>query len=325
MATTNLPFVQQEMIRYGMSIYFALGLIGNICNCIMFTRPLYRRSPSSVYHFSFSICALLYLIWTVSPQLYTLHYPDLQKESILYCKTRLYGSVVLGLYFRYILVCACADRFFATRVDVRLRSLSSVKVAIVLIVITFIVCVLVAIHIPILMDIRSNTCGMFGLYKLIYAFYQIMTNSVLPPASMIIFSALTIRSLHQRHTALMHARNRDRHLLRMVIAEVVVNIITAVPYSANLIYGVATYYVDNKSAQRLEIESFMTFLAQFVIYMLSVAPFYLFLFVSKPYRNEFINIMATCQTKCIRRRNRTMQAKVQNQTVTINDPVIHNK
>ena len=56
-----------------------------------------------------------------------------------------------------------------------------------------------AIHMPILMDIRDGVCGMFGLYKVIYAFYQIILVGILPPVLMSIFSTLTIRSLHQRH------------------------------------------------------------------------------------------------------------------------------
>ncbi|CAF3697946.1 unnamed protein product [Rotaria sp. Silwood1] len=214
MATTNLPYIQQQMIRYGMSIYFGLGLAGNICNCIMFTRPSYRRTPSSIYHLSDSILALFHLIWSISPQLYTLNYPDLQKQSILYCKMRLYGSHVLALCVRYIILCACLDRFFATRDDVRLRSLSSFKMATILVFGTCIVCTLIGIHIPILMEIRGTTCGMFGIYKLIYALYQILSVSILPPALMIVFSALTLCSLHQRHATQERAKRRDRSLLQ---------------------------------------------------------------------------------------------------------------
>jgi hypothetical protein len=62
MAVTSLPFVQKQMIRYGITLYFALGLIGNTFNCIMFARPLYRRTSSSIYFLSLSIFAIAYLI-----------------------------------------------------------------------------------------------------------------------------------------------------------------------------------------------------------------------------------------------------------------------
>jgi hypothetical protein len=77
----------------------------------------------------------------------------------------------------------------------------------------FITCIafsLIAIHVPILMDIRSGVCGMFGLYKLIYTIYQIMVVGILPPVLMIIFSTLAIHSFHQRHGNQIQARQRDR-------------------------------------------------------------------------------------------------------------------
>jgi hypothetical protein len=156
------------------------------------------------------------------------------------------------------------------------------------------------------MDIRYGVCGMFGFYKLIYAIYQIPVVGIIPPVLMCIFSILTFRSLHQRHGGQIRTKQRDRYLMRMVIAEVTVNVVTSIPYSANLIYGAATYYVVDKSAQQLEIESFLNFVAQFVIYLLNVAPFYLFMLTSKAFRNEFINILVKCWNKYILRRTRVV-------------------
>ncbi|CAF4185303.1 unnamed protein product, partial [Adineta steineri] len=64
----------------------------------------------------------------------------------------------------------------------------------------------------------------------------------LPPILMIIFSSLTIRNLWYRHTDQIRVRNRDRYLMRMLIAEVIIDIVTSIPYSINLVYGAITYY-----------------------------------------------------------------------------------
>ena len=173
----------------------------------------------------------------------------------------------------------------------------------------FILCVacsLVAIHIPILMDIRSGVCGMFGLYKLIYAIYQIMVIGIVPPVLMIIFSVLPIHSLHQRHSNQVRARQRDRVFMQMVIAEVVINIFTSIPSSAYRVYGAVTYNMSDKSDQRLEIEAFIGFLAQFFIYFVSVTPFYIFILTSKPFRTEFINILIKCWNRYILRRTQVI-------------------
>jgi hypothetical protein len=304
MPVTNLPFIQQQMIRYGITLYFALGLIGNTFNCIMFARPLYRRTPSSMYFLSLSIFAIIYLIWSVVPLIYTLGHTDPQTQSLVYCKLRLYGSHILGQCLRYVVVFACIDRFVVTRTNVRVRSLNSVSMAIKVIFIIFGVWLVASIHILIFMDIQRGVCGMFGLYKLIYTIYQTMMSGILPPILMSTFSTLTIRSLHHQHVNQVRARQRDRDFMRMVVAEVIVNIFTSIPYSCNLVYGVITNTIAGKSAQRLEIESFVTFLTQFIIYLLSVAPFYLFILTSKPFRTEFIKLLVKCWNKIMRQQNR---------------------
>ncbi|UJR19084.1 hypothetical protein I4U23_022215 [Adineta vaga] len=291
MSVTNLLYIQREITRYGFSIYLALGLIGNVFNCIMFTRRPYRHTPSSLYLLSLSIFSIMYLMWILVPSIYALYYGDPQTQSVTYCKMRLYISHVFNLYLRYSVVFASADRYFITRTNVHLRSLSSIKTAIKLLLTMFILCLLIAIHMPILMNIRNGVCGMIGIYKLLYAIYQSIVSGLLPIILMSLFSIFTIRSLYQRHHSIQtHIKENDRHLTRMVIVEVIVNVITAIPYSANLLYGALTYFVTNKSVERLEIESFITFITQFMIYFVGVTPFYLFFLTSKTFRKQFIDL-----------------------------------
>ena len=322
---TNLPFIQQEMIRYGMTTYLTLGLVGNICNCIMFTHSSHRRTASTIYFLSLSILAIIYLTWSVAPLIYTLNHTDPQTQSVFYCKIRLYISHSLGQCLRYFVVCASADRFFVTRTSIRMRSLNSIPVAKRLVFIVATVFFLSAIHLPILLNIRNDVCGTAGLYKLIYAIYQITLVGIIPPVLMITFSFLTIRSLHQQHIIQLRTRNRDRCLLRMVIAEVIVSISTSIPYSINLVYGAATYYMVNKSARRLEIETFISFVTQFIIYLTGVTPFYLFLLTSKSFRKGFINVVKKFWKKYIVRQTRVVPSNMQNNTITTKRGTMYNR
>jgi hypothetical protein len=319
MAVTNLPFIQQQMIRYGMTVYLALGLMGNIFNCIMFTRCSFRHAPSSVYFLSLSIFAIVYLVWSVFPQIYALDHTDPQTQSLVYCKIRLYGSLVLGQCLRYTIVFACIDRFVVTRTNVRIRSLNSVQVAIKLIFIIFVVWLVACIHMPFFMEIRGGVCGMFGSYKLIYAIYQISLAGILPPVLMIVFSILTIRSRHHPHVNQVRARQKDRDFMRMVVAEAMVNILTAIPYASNLVYGVATYYVVDKSVQRLEIEAFISFVTQYVIMLISVVPFYVFILTSKTFQNEFIGLLVKGWDTLTLQRHRVIPLNQENISATIDD------
>jgi hypothetical protein len=107
----------------------------------------------------------------------------------------------------------------------------------------------------------------------------------------------------------------------MVMAEVMANVSISIPYSINIVYGAATFYDVNKSARRLEIEAFITFVTQFIIYLAGVVPFYLFLLTSKPFRRGFINITIKCWKKCVLRQARIVPLNVQNNAVTNNDQV----
>jgi hypothetical protein len=318
MGVTGLPFIQEQMIRYGMTVYLGLGLFGNICNCIIFTHYSQRRIASSIYFLSISIIAIIYLLWATIPYLNTLNRTGRQTESLFYCKIKFYGSLCLSQSLPYLVVFACADRFFVTRTNVQIRSLNSVPNAIKLVFTMFAVWLVAAIHVPIFTEMRNGVCGMFGLYRVIYAIYQITSVGIIPPILMGTFSILTVRSLHKRHGAQIRAKQRDRYLMRMVIAEVIVNIITSIPFSINLIYGAVTNYFINKSPRRLEIESFISFLTVFLVYLISVIPFYLFMATSKPFRTQFFSIFIKCWNKYIARKVRIVPLNGHNTTGTTN-------
>jgi hypothetical protein len=167
------------------------------------------------------------------------------------------------------------------------------------------------------MDIRGGVCGMFGFYKFFYPIYQCILVGILPPVLMSVFGYLTARSLRQRHAANEHIRRKDNDLMRMLIAEIMINIFTSIPFSANLLYGTVTFNVVGKSAQRVEIEAFANFVSQFMIHMLSVAPFYLFLISSKTFRREFTQIIVGWWYKYILRRARVAPITGQTTAITL--------
>jgi hypothetical protein len=313
------------MIRYGMSTYYALGIVGNVCSLIMFTRLQYRQTPSSVYFLALSAVAIIYLNWAIVSFFYTLKHTDPQTYSLFYCKMKGYLTNVLGQSNRFIVVSVCADRFFATQTSVRIRSLSSVRIAKTVVFLMCPVWFVITIHSPILVDLRDTICGMFGVYKLFYEVYQIIIAAIIPPILMCIFSGLAMRSLYQRHIARARARQRDRNLMHLIIAEVTVNIVTTFPASINNVYSAATYYVVNKSAERLQIESFLSFVALFILYLLNVAPFYMFMLTSKPFRNEFINMIIKCWDKYILRRGRIFPLNGQNNAVIMDGRMMHDR
>ena len=203
----------------------------------------------------------------------------------------------LGQYVRYTVVFACADRFFITRRSARVRGWSSIRTARRLIGMMCIVWLILASHIPIFMTIRNSTCWMFDSYKFFYPIYQTTVVRILPPVLMTVFGILTVRTRHQRRTENIHVRQKDRDLMRMLITEIFINVSTSITFSGNLLYGTATFFVMDKSPLRIEIEAFVNFLSQFLIHLLSVAPFYLFI-ISSNYQRNLVQIHFKTWSSC---------------------------
>lgn len=310
MAVTILPSIQLAIIIYVVNFYLALGIIGNLFNCIIFLRHSYRKAPTSFYFLCASIFSLFYLPWTVFPFIYSLNHADPHVESLVYCKMRLYLTHVSGQIIRFFVVFACIDRYVTTQANVRIRSWSSYRVAVSISIIMIPMCFLVAIHLPICMDLRNGVCGMFDTYKIVYPFYIVVMIGIIPPVLMIRISFATIRNLRQRHNLegrsnRRRVKEKDRDFMRMLISEVTINVIASIPYASTLVYEAATNF-PNKSAQRIEIETFIIFLTTITINMIEVAPFYIFFSTSKLFRKEFSKLFVHVWYKYIYRRTRVM-------------------
>jgi hypothetical protein len=112
-----------------------------------------------------------------------------------------------------------------------------------------------------------------------------------------VFGFLAVHSIRQRQAAHINVKRSDRDLMRMLVAQIIIHITTSIPYSAYLLYGTATFYVVNKSPERLAIESFLNFLSQLIIQFIFVSPFYLFILSSKSFRRDFMKLVGTCCCK----------------------------
>jgi hypothetical protein len=116
-----------------------------------------------------------------------------------------------------------------------------------------------------------------------------------------VFGSLAVRSIHQRQVAHIRVKRTDRDLMRMLVAQIIIHISSTVPYSADMLYGIATFYVVNKSTERVAIETFFYVLTELIIQLIYVAPFYLFIIASKSFRRDFMKIVATLWYKYLLR------------------------
>jgi len=286
-----------------------LGCTGNAYVVFVFLKN--RKNACAIFLLSAALMNIIYLAFSIPLTVYTYEYGDPSLNSMVLCKLRYYLFHIWGQMSRYFIVLACIDRFALTNMNANIRTFSQSYVAQYLIVITTIFWHLFAIHIVIMTTIKNGRCGYFDLYSTLNSIYVLIFVCLVPPVTMGIFGYLAFRNMKRLHTRVQTAETvktsvviyrHDRNLLVMVLAEVLVYVVTMSLYPVIIFeLAVTGSMAANKSLQQVQIENFILFIAQFLIYINTSAPFYIYLIASKTFRNDFKETISK-SWQCIARR-----------------------
>ncbi|CAF3073272.1 unnamed protein product [Rotaria sp. Silwood2] len=261
----------QQCMGWIMIIYIFFGNIGNLCNCIVFLRKQLRSNSCSCYLLAGSISNIIVLSFLVSTNIFAIERFDPTNNSLIYCKIRAYfGHIVINLS-RTLIVLACFDRACISSSHVSIRNIGKVRVALRIIFFSIICWILFSVH-----ALIWNTIA-----------------NVAPPLLMIAFSWTTLRNIRLAHRRVQPTltfsgmRPRDFQLTRMLVAEVVVYVLSSLPFTFYSFYSSVTMSI-NKSSDRQSIEAFINFLSSiFVVYINPSSTFYVYYATSKTFRSEF--------------------------------------
>ncbi|CAF3627218.1 unnamed protein product [Rotaria sp. Silwood1] len=173
-----------------------------------------------------------------------------------------------------------------------MRNLGKVRIALIIILLCTLIWIVISIHVLIWNTIIAGKCSKSSLYNTIFGIYVFVIVAVAPPVLMTIFSITTLRNIRLAHRVVHPTltpngmRQRDYQLTRMLIAEVVVYILSTLPFPVNALYNIVTMSVA-KSADRQTIEAFISFITStFLIYINPSSTFYIYLATSKTFRSE---------------------------------------
>jgi hypothetical protein len=297
MSSSILTTVQTQVNLYGNSISMILGNIGNVFIVILFNR--HRNSACSIYLISGAIANNIYLLFLGFVGLFPLNYNNGTTFAFALCKLRPYIATVVGQVGKTMLVLACIDRYLITSDRATFRAFSTPKRAKYFVFFSIIVWSLSAIHVPIMETIINGQCGAFGIYSSIFTFYVLIFVGLMPPVVSGILGYLTYRNMQKLRNRVQpiaqntnvpntSLRQRDRDLMVIVISEVIVYIITSIPFPViSLEVTISNYIILNKSVQYHQIEGFMYTIAYLLLFINSAASFYTYLISSKPFRQDF--------------------------------------
>ncbi len=296
----------QQILTWSMLTFLLFGIIGNLCNCFVFLQKSLRSNSCSFYLLISSIANILALTFAITTSIYAIVQIDPITYSLIYCKLRVYIYHSLLMISRYVIIFACIDRACLSSRRVSIRNFSQIRISRIIGIITTIFWFIGPIHLPILSTIQSGSCIMPGIYNLIFGIYVFIFAGFIPPVLMSMFSLITLRNLHSSrvrvhasHTQTNHLmRQRDIHLTRMLIAQVIVYVLTTTPYPLNTIYQAITISID-KSINREIIESFVYFITgTFLLFINPTVSFYIYISTSKAFRGELKAACRNLWQKC---------------------------
>jgi hypothetical protein len=302
MSSSLLPSIQALLVRYGITTIMVLGCIGNVCVVFFFSK--HHKNACALFLLNAAAMNIIYLTLSVPLTVYTYEYGDPSLNSMALCKLRYYLFHVWGQISRYSIALACIDRFAVTHINSKIRAISQTYVAGRLIGFITVFWYIFPIHIMIMTTIKNGRCGYFDLYYTLNSIYALIFVCLIPPIIMTIFGYRAFRNMKRLHTRVQPTRTssnslvvhrQDRNLLVMLLAEASVYVITMSLYPAIILeVAVTNSMTANKSLQEVEIENFILFIAQFLIYLNTSAPFYIYCAVSKKFRNDFKKTIGNC-------------------------------
>ncbi|CAF1031686.1 unnamed protein product [Adineta ricciae] len=274
--TTNSPSVQNminemnvaivSLARYGFPVIFIFGVVCNVLNVYVFTKPTLRTNPCCMYFLSSSVTALLFTVFNLPIRTLQLGYSiDLTVDSVVGCQVRTYLVFVWRALTVWFLVFASFDRFLHSSSDGNIRKWSSFRIAIRAIVITSILVHAAYAHVLAYYEIipTRRTCSvMNSSYVYFLGIWHLVMYGTGPPLLMLIFSLLTIRHVRSRRimptaqatSAHHNGSNKEKNLIRMALFQCLLVGSTTIAYAICQFYIIFT--TDNvKSSLRVAIEN----------------------------------------------------------------------
>jgi hypothetical protein len=264
----SLIYVSQQVTIYVGLFLVVGGIIGNGINILVFsTVRSYRKTPCTFYFLIASIHNFAYVVINLTSRVVSAGYGiDLTRTSVVWCKIREFCLFTLSLIT---LTCSCLatiDQFFATSQSANLRRLSNIKWAHRIVLITIIVWFLHGIPVILFFDISPmtttcvNTNAAYGIYILIYLLGVICA---IPVGLMVMFGYLTYRNIHL--TRGLAEQQADRQLVRMVLIQVLLVVVSILPYGIYSAYSLVTSGMI-KSTDQLQREYFAAIVISLVPY-----------------------------------------------------------
>jgi hypothetical protein len=217
-ATTNttLTTVDHFLQLCLLPTIIVFGVIGNISNIYIFTRPALHRT-CSIYFLASAVNGLILLLFGTTSRWLGHSFPELDatQYSLFFCRFRNYLMNIIYVLAPYFLACVTVDRFCSSSADVRIRRWSTrPQIAYAVVIIITLITFIAYIHMLIFYTISDSSCQpesgfyprFFPFFATVYYFTAVLI--------IIIFGVGTIYNVRAQRKRIQPMTIRANHLDR---------------------------------------------------------------------------------------------------------------
>jgi hypothetical protein len=289
--------------RYFSIVIFIFGTIGNILNFLIFSQPNLRSNPCALFFLFSSFASLSFIYAGLTTRMLSGWAVDLTNTIGWLCKLRafvLYTSRTVALW---LIAMAAIDRWLSSHLNARYRQMSTVKNAyrsmiLILSLSALVYAQLFYCHEANLINSPLKCYGHTDLCRIVTSMSDAFVTAAMPIMFMMIFGMMTISNVSQTQRRLQpttmstlysantgtltnlarperRSRKTDRHLLVMLLFQVIILTLLTLPFTVVEVYSSLTV-TQYKTPLQTAIVNFVFNFALLLIYLCCGTPFYIY-------------------------------------------------
>ena len=306
------------VFRYGGIFTFVFGNIGNVLNCLILSQGALRANSCAWFFLISSIANLIFIVTGLTARMLSGWVIDPANTTLWFCKFRtfiLFTSRTIGLW---LIMLATVDRWLSSSSNARYRRMSTLKNAYRSIILVVSLSALLYAQLLHCNQINLTNsplkCYAYNtLCRTITDYSDICITVMMPIIMMMVFGMLTIFNVRrtQRRLLPLHMSNMisthpitvgqtgvhqqrmkktDRHLLKMLLFQVIVIIVLSFPFCILRTYSTLTSPYQ-KSPLQTAIDNFVFNFTLLLSYVSAAVPFYIYtLCGGRVFGNALLNI-----------------------------------
>lgn len=327
-----LNYISKQINLYVASFFYITGVVSNILCLLMFlSMKRIQKNPSSIYLLVTSIGNLILFNTSFLSRIILPNFNlDPSSTSLVWCKLRQYFGHASSMTSLFCTAWAMIDQYLLTSGNARFRQFSTIKIAHLLVSITFFLSILQSIPLIIYNEINVSkttnitSCSLSNniFYRSYVAYFVTpFLLGIIPTLIMIVFAVLAYANINYLHQEQIRTQIQQQ-LTRMVSAQAWFILIGMIAYTAQTVYSLVTMYTA-KSTLRQAQENVVLTITGVLSYIGYAFNFYIYMIVSPSLRKQFIQLIKkslrylVCQNHCITTTNRTVPLHNTRRTVGI--------